>query len=68
MSVSYCVAKKNVEDELVVSNKLIDSTELYCMFGPNSSELVLKINSAIDELKHNGKIENLLNKYKAAIK
>jgi len=66
LSVGYCISKKNVEKELMVSNKNIDSQELHCMLRKEKQRSLVKFNAALNELKESGAIDNILNRYRAA--
>jgi len=67
VSVGHCIQKKNMQDKLIVSNKVIDSQELHCAFRKDMKTSIEKINSALYILKEKGVIDKILRKYKAAI-
>jgi len=67
VSVGYCISKKNVEQQLMVSNKNIDSHELHCMLRKNEQNILVKFNAALNQLKEKGAIDKILNRYRAAI-
>jgi ABC-type amino acid transport substrate-binding protein len=68
LSVGYCISKKNVEEELMVSNKNIDSQDLHCMLRKDKQDDMLKLNAALNELKEKGLIDKVLNRYRSALK
>jgi len=67
LAVGHCIQKKNMQDKLVVSNKVIDKQELHCVFRKDMRVSLDKINSALSILKEKGVIEKILQKYRAAI-
>jgi len=67
VSVGYCISKKNVEEQLTVSNKNIDSQELHCMLRKNEQNTLVKFNTVLSQLKEKGSIDKILNRYRAAI-
>ena len=67
VAVGHCIQKKNMQEKLIVSNKVIDKQELYCAFRKDMKVSLERINSALYILKEKGVIEKILNKYKVAI-
>jgi len=67
VAVGHCIQKKNMQDKLIVSNKVIDKQELHCAFRKDMKVSLEKINSALYILKEKGVIDKILHKYKAAI-
>jgi len=67
LAVGHCIQKKNMQDKLIVSNKIIDSQDLHCAFRKDMSVSLEKINSALYLLKEKGVIDKILQKYKAAL-
>ena len=67
LAVGHCIQKKDIQDKLIVSNKVIDTKDLHCAFRKDLSVSLEKINSAIYLLKEKGVIDKILQKYKAAL-
>lgn len=67
LAVGHCIQKKNMQDKLIVSNKVIDTQDLHCAFRKDMSVSLEKINSALYILKEKGVIDRILQKYKASI-
>ncbi len=65
LAVGHCIQKKNVEDDIIVSNQAIDSQQLFCAFRKNMNVSLDKINAALTDLKQKGVIDKILNKYRA---
>ncbi len=64
LSVAYCISKKNVAQELKISNENIDAQELHCMLRKERQNTLVKLNTALNELQHKGKIDKVLNRYR----
>ena len=67
VSVGYCVAKKNVQHSLVITNTKIDEHALHCMFRKELKSSLQKLNSALSELKKEGSLDKIVNRYKTLI-
>lgn len=67
LSVSHCVQKKNMENELVIANRVIDQQELFCAFRKEMQVPIEKINASLSLLKEKGVIDAILKKYRAAL-
>ena len=67
LSVGYCISKKNVEEQLIVSNANIDSQELHCMLRKDKQTTLVKFDAALSELKEKGSFDKILKRYRASL-